>query len=335
MRMPGTSYAGELPAADAELTRLAEALRRHVSKLAGEIGERNVSDCPRQLAQAADYLEAEWSAAKYKVERQTFEVAGGECCNLHAELRGATRPKEIVVIGAHYDSVVGTPGANDNGTGVAALLALAAKFAGRRSDRTLRWVAFVNEEPPYFQSQEMGSWVYAKRCREQGEKITGMLSLETIGYYSDTPGSQNYPPPFGLLYPTTGNFIAFVGNVRSAGLVRQVVETFRKHEPFPSEAAALPEPVPGVGFSDQWSFWQHGYPGLMVTDTAMFRYPHYHERTDTVDKVDFDKTARVVRGLEKVIADLITVRHAPAGAERTERAGGQPPADGGGPRSLP
>jgi hypothetical protein len=136
-----------------------------------------------------------------------------------------------------------------------------------------------------------------------------MLSLETIGHYSDTPGSQQYPLPFGVLYPTTGNFIAVVGNIRSAGLVRQVVEAFRKHEPFPSEAAALPEPIPGVGFSDQWSFWQHGYPGAMVTDTALFRYPHYHERTDTVDKVDFDKTARVVRGLEKVIADLSTARH--------------------------
>jgi Zn-dependent M28 family amino/carboxypeptidase len=306
--MPGTSYAGELPPADTDLAPLADELRRHVSKLATEIGERNVLNCPRQLAEAADYLEAELSKAGYKVERQNYEVAGQPCCNLHAELRGSTRPEEIVVIGSHYDSVVGTPGANDNGTGVAAMLALAGKFAGRQPDRTLRWVGSVNEEPPYFQTRQMGSWLHAKRCRERGEKITAMLSLETIGYYTDAPDSQKYPQPFGMLYPTTGNFIAFVGNIRSAGLVRQVVETFRKHEQFPSEAAALPEPIPGVGFSDQWSFWQHGYPGLMVTDTAMFRYPHYHERTDTVDKVDFDKTARVVRGLEKVVEDLVTAR---------------------------
>ena len=187
---------------------------------------------------------------------------------------------------------------------MAALLALARRFAKCKPDRTLRFVAFVNEEPPYFQTAKMGSGVYARRCGQRREKIVAMLSLETIGYYSDARGSQKYPPPLGLLYPSTGNFIAFVGNVKSRDLVRRMVGTFRQHEKFPSEGAALPAATPGVGFSDQWSFWQEGYPAAMVTDTAMFRYPYYHEAEDTIDKVDFDRTARVVRGLEKVIGVL-------------------------------
>jgi hypothetical protein len=165
-------------------------------------------------------------------------------------------------------------------------------------------VAFVNEESPYAHTEEMGSWVYARRCRRRGENVTAMLSLETIGYYSDAPGSQKYPPPVGLLYPSKGDFIAFVGNTRYGGLVRQAVAAFRRHELFPSEAGALPEAIPSIGFSDHWSFWQEGYPALMVTDTAPYRYPYYHTSEDTVGQVDFERTARVVRGLKSVVTAL-------------------------------
>jgi Zn-dependent M28 family amino/carboxypeptidase len=168
-------------------------------------------------------------------------------------------------------------------------------------------VAFVNEEKPFAHTEQMGSWVYARRCRERAEKVTGMLSLETIGYYSDEPGSQKYPSPIGLLYPSTGNFIAFVGNTRYGALVRQVVAAFRRSEPFPSEGGALPEAIPNIGFSDHWSFWQEGFSALMVTDTANFRYPYYHSFQDTVDNVDFERMARVVRGLGGVVAALIRV----------------------------
>ena len=276
-----------------------------MAHLAEEIGERNVFRRPRQLARAADYVEAEWAEMGYEVERQVYEVFGTTCCNLEAELRGTTSPEEIVVIGAHYDSVVGTPGANDNASGVAALLTLAREFSHRKPGRTLRFVAFVNEEPPCFQTEKMGSWVYARRCRQRGEKVTAMLSLETIGYYSDAPGSQQYPPLVGLLYPSKGNFIAFVGNTRSRDLVRRVVGAFRRSEPFPSEGGALPQLIPGIGFSDHWSFCQEGYSAVMVTDTAMYRYPYYHEPEDTLDKIDFERLARVVRGLHAVIAALV------------------------------
>jgi hypothetical protein len=309
IRMPGKSYQGPLPAADEQLLSLAAELRQHVTHLAVEIGERNVLRHPQQLAQAAGWIEDQLAKLGYKVKRQGYEVSGVTCCNLDAEIHGAKVPDEIVVIGAHYDSVLGTPGANDNGSGVATVLALARQFAQRKTDRTLRFVAFVNEEPPYFQTEQMGSWVYARRCRQRNEKITAMLTPETIGYYSDKPDSQKYPPPLNLLYPSTGNFIGFVGNTGSAALVRQVVAAFRQHEQFPSEGGAPPDFVPGVGFSDHWSFWQEGYPGVMVTDTAMFRYPHYHEAEDTPDKIDFERTARVVRGLEKVVAVLVGPGH--------------------------
>ena len=305
IRMPGTSYQGELPAPDESLKSLGDELHREVQHLAVDIGERNVRNRPQQLAEAADYIEAQFKAAGYGVNRQEYEVSSTKCCNVEAEIPGRTRPEEIVVVGAHYDTVVGTPGANDNTSGVAATLALARRFSKRKNDRTIRFVAFVNEEPPYFQTNKMGSRVYARRCRQQGDDIVAMLSLETLGWYDDTPGSQNYPPPFGLLYPSTGNFIGFIGNTGSRDLVRQAIGTFRQNEQFPSEGAAMPEAIPGVGFSDQWSFWQEGYPAIMVTDTALFRYPHYHHVEDTIDKIDFDRMARVVRGLENVVAELI------------------------------
>ena len=150
----------------------------------------------------------------------------------------------------------------------------------------------------------MGSWVYAKECRKQNEKIVSMLSLETIGYYSEKEGSQSYPRPFGWFYPSMGNFISFVGNVKSRSLVRAVVGSFRRLAQFPSEAGAVPGFVPGVGWSDHWSFWQEGYPAIMVTDTAPFRYPHYHQATDTPDKVDYERMARVMTGLTRTIREM-------------------------------
>ena len=188
---------------------------------------------------------------------------------------------------------------------MAATLALARRFASIKSEHTLRFVAFVNEEPPYFLTGEMGSLVHAGRCKARGDKISAMMSLETIGYFSDAPHSQTYPSPgLGIFYPKVGNFIGFVSNVHSRSLLRRVVALFRKHAKIPSEGAALPAFVPGVSWSDQWSFWHHGYPGIMVTDTAPFRYPYYHSSSDTPDKLDYDRFALVVSGIEKVIEGL-------------------------------
>ncbi len=299
--MPGKNISKAAPLSPDEVT-LREELRADVQKLAGEIGERNMWHYT-QLNTAADFIENSFSGASLHPRRDSYELRGQACDNIEVEISGA-RP-EIILIGAHYDSVFGSPGANDNGSGVAAMLAIARRFAGTKTQHTLRFVAFVNEEPPYFLSGEMGSLVYAGRCKARGDKISAMISLETIGYFSDAPHSQTYPSPgLGVFYPKVGNFIGFVSNVHSRALLRRVIALFRKHEKIPSEGAALPAFIPGVSWSDQWSFWQHGYPAIMVTDTAPFRYPYYHSSNDTPDKLEYDRFALVVSGMEKVIKDL-------------------------------
>lgn len=304
IRMPGKSFAGTPPPLSAEEQTLRAELMAHVQKLGGDIGERNV-EYYAELRAAADYIERTFAEAGLQPRRDGYDVRGKLCENIEVEIRGSSR--DIFVIGAHYDSVYGSPGANDNGSGVAALLALAKRFAGKPQERTLRFVAFPNEEPIHFQTPLMGSWVYASRCKERNDPIVGMMSLETIGYFSSERGSQVYPiPGLGTIYPKTGNFIAFVGNIPSRALVRQAVGSFRKHGKLPSEGTALPASIPGVGWSDQWAFWQHGYTGIMVTDTAPFRYPHYHRRSDTPDKLEYDSMTRLVAGLESVVADLAT-----------------------------
>jgi Peptidase family M28 len=299
--MPGKNISKAAPLSPDEVT-LREELRADVQKLAGEIGERNMRHYP-QLNAAADFIENSFSRAGLHPRRDSYELHGQACHNIEAEIRGS-RP-EIILIGAHYDSVLGSPGANDNGSGVAATLALARRFAGRKPERTLRFVAFANEEPPYFLSGEMGSLVYAGRCKARGDKISAMISLETIGYFSDAPHSQTYPSRvIGAFYPKVGNFIGFVANVHSRALLRRVIALFRQHAKIPSEGAALPSFIPGVSWSDQWSFWRNRYPAIMVTDTAPFRYPYYHSASDTPDKLDYDRFALVVSGMEKVIGDL-------------------------------
>jgi Zn-dependent M28 family amino/carboxypeptidase len=303
--MPGRSHSGPLaPLSEAERAT-AERLRQHVQTLAGAIGERNMWR-PQALAAAAAYIEADFAALGYRVERQRYRVSQpvADAHNIQIEIPGVGGSGEMYVIGAHYDSVLGSPGANDNATGVAALIELARLLRGRQMAHTVRLVAFVNEEPPFFTTDQMGSQVYARQARTRGERILGMLSLETMGYYSEARESQHYPAPLGLFYPDTGNFIAFVGDVTSRALVRRCVGLFRESAAFPSEGGALPGVLPGVGWSDHWSFWQEGYPALMVTDTAPYRYPWYHAPQDTPERLDYDRLARVTQGLAGVISGL-------------------------------
>ncbi len=310
-RIPGKSYQGPFPQLTEKQKLLRDKLRKDVAKLADEIGDRNVNTEYGNLCKAADFIEESFVEAGYKVSRQGYEVAlhgfkGRECYNLEVEITGSNKPDEIVVIGAHYDSLEGTTGANDNGSGVAALLTIARAFGDKQPVRTLRFVAFTNEEPPFFQSDDMGSIVYARRCSERNENIVAMLSLETIGYYTDEEGSQDYPTGLmDFVFPTTGNFISFVSNIKSRKLLGNVTGSFRQYAKFPSVAAFLPEDIVGVGWSDQWSFWQYGYPAIMVTDTAPFRYPYYHTREDTPDKINYDRFAYLVDMLGKVVARLV------------------------------
>lgn len=312
LRMPGNSHQGRPPALTPEQQAIRDRLRDHVHRLAGTLGDRNVATEYANLEAARLYIEGVFSNQGYAVQRQEYipdhsAARGCPCFNIIAEIPGTTRPEEIVVIGAHYDSVMGCPGANDNASGTASLLELARAYAGHPSPRTLRFVAFVNEEPPFFWTRDMGSAVYANQCRMRREKIVAMLSLETLGYYSDAPQSQRYPSPvFAWLFPTTGNFISFVGSTSARKLVQQTVGSFRRHAAFPSQGAALPGAISGVEWSDNWGFSHQGYPALMVTDTAPFRYSYYHTPHDTPDKLDYDRFAYVTSLLEKVIGDLLS-----------------------------
>ncbi len=279
-------------------------LRKHVQTLAGEIGEHNVF-CEKQLRQAADYIEQAWRSQGYEVKRYPDTGMGGECANLEVTRRGKTRPTEIILLGAHYDSVAGSPGANDNASGVAALLEISNRFATNETDRTVRFVAFVNEEPPFYETDQMGSRVYAKMARQRGDDIRAMISLETIGYYTDAANSQHFPSPlFGFFYPDRGNFLGFVSDLSSRPLLRSAVAAFRAHSDFPTECIATFRGVAGVGWSDHASFWREGYPAIMASDTAPFRYPYYHTEQDTPDKINYDALARVTDGLLEMTVSL-------------------------------
>lgn len=302
--MPGRRHEGALPDASEEEAALAAALKADVDALAGDIGERNDGRIDA-LRDAADFVAGRFNDAGYSaVQRHSFDVGGTRFDNLVAEVPGDERAEEIVIIGAHYDTAPGTPGANDNASGVAVLLTLAARFKDSHPPRTVRFVAFANEEPPFFDTNDMGSRRYAQHVKNRKEHVVAMLSLETLGCYSDVDGSQHYPFPFGLLYPDTGDFVGFVSDMASVSLTRGAVASFREHVKFPSEGAAVPGMIPGIYWSDHASFWPLGVPAVMVTDTAPFRYEHYHQFDDTPEKVDVARLARVTVGLAGVVDDL-------------------------------
>ena len=299
--MPGSTSAR---AGDAALeAATAQRLRKTIEHLAITIGGRSAARSG-SLERTSAYLQERLRSAGYTPEVQPYTAEGLKFENIQAVSVGTKHPERIVVIGAHYDTAGALPGANDNGSGVAAVLELAERLRGVSLPKTVRWVFFANEEPPWFLGPGMGSFVYARGCKERGEKIDAMLSLETIGYYSDEPGSQKYPVGFHPGYPNTGNFLGFVSDVPSARLLRRVVGAFRSGTSLPSQGAAAPGAIPGVGWSDHWSFWQFGYRAVMVTDTAPYRYPWYHTAQDTPEKLNYDRMAQAISGLDVAIRDL-------------------------------
>ncbi len=303
--MPGRSHSGPLPPPTDEEADLAARLKRHVVALAS--APHNVRYYAN-LETAARYIEKTLTAEDHRVASQSFEVDGKVVRNLEITIEplAPTSQTKSIVIGAHYDSVFDVPGANDNGSSVAAIIELGRLMKDLKPAHTrLHLVLFVNEEPPYFKTSDMGSYRYARMLAERNEPVSAMIALDTIGHYSDEPGSQIYPWPFGMFFPDRGNFVAFVGMPGSRPLVRDVVASFRRHTAFPSIGDIAPGFIPGIDWSDHWSFVQHGIPAMMITDTAIFRYPHYHELTDTPDKVDYERLARVTKGIERVLRDLL------------------------------
>lgn len=302
--MPGRSYDGPLPAASSEENDLAERLKRHVVAVASVPHNIRHFD---NLEQSAQYIEKKLSALGARVAPQPYDVTEWTVRNIETTIEPSEEATNTIVIGAHYDSAGDAPGANDNGSGVAINLELARLLKELHPKRTrLRLVFFVNEEPPYFMTEDMGSVHYAQMLAEQKEPVSAMISLETLGYFSDAPGSQQYPAPFGAVFADKGNFIAFVGMPASRPLVSEVMASFRRHTDFPSIGGVAPGFI--ANWSDHGAFTEHGFQALMITDTALFRYPHYHKPSDTPDKLDYERLARITKGVERVVCDLVKAR---------------------------
>lgn len=302
IRMPGNSYEGQLPPLSTAAEQMSGRLLEHIRVLATNIGERNSSH-PEKLEQAADYIEQQFAAYGYVPKSEIINDKGDR--NIVVDLYGRQDRNRILLVGAHYDTSWMTPGADDNASGVAGLLEIARALHGQQLPITIRFAAFVNEEYPWYGTNNMGSLYHATHARESNENIVGMFSLEMLGYYADGRHSQYYPRIVRHFYPRRGNFIAFVSNLLSRQLLVDAISAFRAQADFPSQGLAAPRwLVPAIRRSDHASFWVNGYRAVMITDTANYRNYGYHNMADKPGKLDYDRMARVVEGITKMLEAL-------------------------------
>jgi hypothetical protein len=303
--MPDPDFEGNENEIEFESSRLEERLRGHVVRLSESRVGRNIITADN-LTPVRNYIAKQFASIGFNPKYQSYDIEGDEYANIIIDIPSSVKGAPVLIVGAHYDSVENSPGANDNASGVAALIEIGRYFSIKQPVHNhLRLIAFANEEPPFFHTDEMGSLIYAKSLSDKDETVLGMISLETIGYYTDAKGSQKYPQLFDLLYSDQGNFLSFVGNFQSRNLLTSSIALFRKQSTVPSQGVVSPAFVPGVGWSDHWSFWKVGLNAIMVTDTALYRYRHYHETSDTPDKLNYQQYAKVVFGLYKVIEGLV------------------------------
>ena len=281
-----------------------ENLKKTVYMLSEEIGSRGYLQADA-LERAVNYITSELKHYGYDVLFQPYEFEGRIYKNIYAEIRGKKTPEKILIIGAHYDTVTGTPGADDNASGIAGLLEIARLLHNQIFDKTIRFVAFTLEEPPFFRSKFMGSYVYARSLKENGEDIEGMICLEMIGYFTDKPKSQFFPLSiFRWMYPDKGNFITLVSNLQSKDFLNRVKHIFKKNTDLPVESISTLSIIPGIDFSDHRSFWEFDYNALMVTDSAFYRNPNYHNIGDIPETLDYESMSKVVSGLKSAIEEL-------------------------------
>jgi hypothetical protein len=286
------------------LTDIQNNLRRAVYFLSNEIGSRGYLEIDA-LNKAGDHISSGLSNYGYTVLEQPYEVEGHIYKNIYTEIKGEKSPEKVLVVGAHYDTVAGTPGADDNASGVAGLLELARLLSNRTFDKTIQIVAFTLEEPPFFRSRFMGSHVYAQSLNQKGIDVEGVICLEMIGYFTDEPESQLFPVPFfRWIYPTKGNFIIIVGNIHSRSFLDRVKSGFKKGTDLPVESLSAIPLLPGIDFSDHRSFWKFNYNAVMVTDTAFYRNPQYHGIGDIPEILDYERMAKVIMGLKSAIEEM-------------------------------
>jgi Zn-dependent M28 family amino/carboxypeptidase len=290
---------GEIPNFQKE--EVTKNLYRHVEHLSVKIGERHLWR-NGSLSQAAEYIESVLTSYGYEVWRQTYTCYRKSVSNLIVEKKG--NDEEVLIIGAHYDTVPGTPGADDNASGLAGLLELARLHQPCSNKKTLVFAAFANEEPPCFGSPHMGSMVYAKHLRDQKTPVEVMISLEMIGYFSKE-AIQRYPlPGMAFFYPKTGDYIGVVGNFHSFKYVSLFKRGIRRYSRINSRSLTAPEFFGGINLSDNYAFWHHGFRAIMITDTSFFRNRNYHLERDTIDTLHFEQMAEVVRGLHLTLLDF-------------------------------
>ena len=279
-------------------------LKRHVYKLSHEIGERHIHQ-KSKYEEAAKYIENELLSYGYDVYRQKVLLDGIEADHLIARHK---RPinYDIYIVGAHYDSVGGSPGADDNASAVAGMLELARLLSDKEEARQIEFVAFANEEFSFLNANQMGSAAYAGEAKEKGKDVEAVLVFEMIGYYKDDFFSQQYPLLVGPFYPSKGNFITVVGNSYSSELTKEIARTIKTNTRLPVEKISFnADYVEGLSFSDHASFWKEGYQAVMITDTAFYRNPHYHQPTDTYDTLDYERMSELVRGIEVFLEEKI------------------------------
>ena len=292
-----------------ESSEIALRARRVVEVLARKFPSRN-GLAAGNLSRAAEFIEKEFSSLSFKVESQAYGTYSARVKNLIVEKRGMNASKSAIIVGAHYDTVIGSPGADDNASGVAGLLELARLLRDYPNERTIQFVAFTLEEPPYFYTAKMGSRMYAKRLKADRTRVKLMLSLEMIAYAGDDL-KQAYPFPFMRIfggYPKRGNFIGVVGNLRTRRLVKVVRDAMRQGSHIGVESLSAPGFLPPLYLSDHASFWKYGFPALMITDTAFLRNPNYHHPTDTDETLNYDFLAEVVQGVLNAVMMLDRAR---------------------------
>jgi len=290
--------------ANRELEILRNALREHVKALAVDIGPRTPSS-PDSLVRASNYIHSVFEEAGPVVREQNYDYYDQQVINLLAAFPAANGASAYYVVGAHYDTVPGTPGADDNASGVAVLLELAGRLLQARLKAPVLFTAFTLEEPPAYLTGHQGSRIFVRSCQRKGDRVLGAIILEMVGY---TAPRQHYPfLPRWPGYPSQGNFIGIIGNWRSLHLGRAVLRGFRKNKSLSARSLFLPfdgRILPETRLSDHASFWDAGVPALMVTDTAFFRNPNYHLPSDTMDTLDFTFMAELVKSLELALLEL-------------------------------
>lgn len=273
----------------------------HLRTLTVTIGERSLFS-PAKLLDTAEYIESVHRQSGLRVKSEPYSCMDFTARNVIAFSEPSGTPSSRYLVGAHYDCILGTVGADDNASAVAVQLEVARLLHSMRQEAeipvSVKFVSFALEEYPAYATPCMGSRVHAKAMKARGEAIDGMVCLEMVGYCCGRAGCQGYPLPFMRnFYPKTGDFIAIVGNFRSRKLVRALHSSFAKNPHLPVETLAVPLNgwiLPAVRLSDHASFWNEGYPAAMVTDSAFFRNPHYHLPSDTMEKLDFVFMARLV-----------------------------------------